>query len=63
MIPRFNTAEGYDALKLLIGGSGNTGIGLHSLFNNLNGDWNTGVGFGSLFLSPGMRIRALALLP
>ena len=51
--PGFNTAEGEDALKLLIGGFGNTGIGFKSLFNNLNADWNTGVGFGSLFRSRG----------
>ena len=49
--PGFNTAEGDQALFLLFGGIGNTGLGWRSEFSNIGASFNTGVGAGSLVLN------------
>src|SRR5882757_3648855 len=49
--PGFNTAEGDQALFLLFGGLGNTGLGWRSNFSAIGASFNTGVGAGSLVLN------------
>src|SRR5207247_6100434 len=49
--PNFTTAEGCDALSLLINGAGNTGLGWFSLSLDTTGSFNTGVGGGALALN------------
>src|ERR1043166_7548584 len=49
--PAFTTAEGCNALALLGGGLGNTGIGWFSLFLANEASFNTGVGAGALALT------------
>ena len=51
--PGFNTAEGDQALFLLFGGLGNTGLGWRSEFSNIGASFNTGVGAGALVLNNG----------
>jgi len=51
--PGFNTAEGDQALFLLFGGIGNTGLGWRSEFSNIGASFNVGVGAGSLVLNNG----------
>jgi hypothetical protein len=63
--PNFTTAEGCDALSLLITGAGNTGLGWRSLFLDTTGSFNTGVGAGTLALNNGSSntaVGAAALL-
>jgi len=47
----FNTAEGQQALQLLIGGVANTGLGWRSNFTAVGANFNTGVGAGTLVLN------------
>ena len=47
----FNTAEGCQALQLLIGGFANTGLGFKALFANDGASFNTGAGAGTLLLN------------
>jgi len=49
--PNFTTAEGYNALKALTTGVGNTAVGTFSLFDVSTGNFNTAVGAGSLDLN------------
>jgi len=49
--PGFNTAEGDQALFLLFGGFGNTGLGWRSGFSAVGANFNTGVGAGTLVLN------------
>ena len=49
--PHFTTAEGCNALFLLGGGLGNTGIGWYSNFLAGDASFNTGVGAGTLALT------------
>src|SRR5215472_14888389 len=49
--PGLNTATGDQALFLLFGGFGNTGLGWRSLFSAVGANFNTGVGTGSLVLN------------
>jgi len=63
--PGFTTAEGCLALQNLTSGSGNTGIGWHSLFTTTTASLNTAVGAGSLLFNTGdtnTATGALALL-
>ena len=46
--PRFNTAEGQDALFSLKDGAANTAIGYHALYFNATGDSNTAIGLDGL---------------
>jgi hypothetical protein len=49
--PNFTTAEGDQALQLLNGGLGNTGLGWRALFSGVTFNFNTGVGAGALVLN------------
>jgi uncharacterized coiled-coil protein SlyX len=49
--PNFTTAEGFQALQLLNGGLGNTGLGWRALFSGVTFNFNTGVGAGALVLN------------
>jgi hypothetical protein len=49
--PRFNTAEGQNALFSLTLGSANTAVGWFSLFSNIDGSFNTATGAGSLLFN------------
>src|SRR5882672_9882079 len=49
--PGFNTAEGQQALQLLIGGFANTALGWRSNFSAIGASFNVGVGAGSLVLN------------
>jgi Chaperone of endosialidase len=49
--PRFNTAEGQNALFSLTTGSGNTAVGWLSLRSNATGNFNTAIGAGSLVVN------------
>ena len=63
--PRFNTAEGQNALFSLTTGIANTANGWYSLFSNTGGNLNTGVGAGTLLFNTGndnTAIGAAALL-
>jgi hypothetical protein len=51
--PRFNTAEGQNALFSLTSGVANTGVGWRSLFSNTDGSYNTAVGAGTLLFNIG----------
>jgi hypothetical protein len=51
--PNYTTAEGCNALHLLTGGFGNTGIGWYALFGTSSGNFNTAVGGGALVLNNG----------
>jgi hypothetical protein len=49
--PAFNTAEGCNALHVVTGGIGDTGVGWYSLFLDTTGSFNTGLGAGTLVLN------------
>jgi uncharacterized coiled-coil protein SlyX len=49
--PGFNTAEGDNALKFLIGGFGNSAFGWFSNFSAVGASFNTGAGAGTLALN------------
>jgi hypothetical protein len=51
--PRFNTAEGQNALFSLTTGAANTAVGWRSLFSNTDGSYNTAVGAGTLLFNIG----------
>ena len=51
--PRFNTAEGQNALSGLTTGIGNTAVGWFSLFSNTDGSFNTALGAGTLLFNLG----------
>ncbi len=51
--PRFNTAEGQNALFNLSTGVANTGAGWYSLFSNTDGSYNTALGAGTLLFNVG----------
>lgn len=51
--PRFNTAEGQNALLNLSTGVGNAAVGWYSLFSNTDGSYNTAVGAGTLIFNIG----------
>ncbi len=51
--PRFNTAEGQNALLNLSNGVGNAAVGWYSLFSNTDGSYNTAVGAGTLIFNIG----------
>jgi hypothetical protein len=49
--PRFNTAEGQNALFSLTTGSANTAVGWYSLFSDTEGSFNTATGAGALLFN------------
>jgi hypothetical protein len=49
--PRFNTAEGQNALFSLTTGSANTAVGWFSLFSDTEGSFNTATGAGALLFN------------
>jgi hypothetical protein len=49
--PRFNTAEGQNALFSLTIGSANTAVGWFSLFSDTDGSFNTATGAESLLFN------------
>ena len=49
--PRFNTAEGQNALFSLTTGSANTAVGWFSLWGNTEGSFNTATGAGALLFN------------
>ena len=49
--PRFNTAEGQNALFNLTTGSANTAVGWYSLFSDTDGSFNTATGAGALLFN------------
>ncbi len=51
--PRFNTAEGQNALFSLTTGVANTAAGWYSLFSNTDGSYNTALGAGTLLFNVG----------
>src|SRR5215471_2327432 len=51
--PRFNTAEGQNALSSLTTGVANAAVGWYSLFSNTDGSFNTGLGAGTLLFNLG----------
>jgi hypothetical protein len=51
--PRFNTAEGTNALKNVSTGVGNAAVGWFSLFSDTDGSYNTAVGAGTLLFNLG----------
>jgi hypothetical protein len=51
--PRFNTAEGQNALSGLTTGIANTAVGWFSLFSNNDGSFNTATGAGTLLFNVG----------
>ena len=51
--PRFNTAEGQNALLNLSTGVGNAAVGWYSLFSNTDGSYNTALGAGTLLFNVG----------
>jgi hypothetical protein len=57
--PGLNTAEGDQALQLLIGGFANTALGWRSNFSAIGASFNVGVGAGSLVLNGGDANTAL----
>jgi hypothetical protein len=63
--PNFTTAEGCNALRNLVGGAANTGVGSYALSSDVQGNFNTAVGGGALVLNTGdnnTAVGAAALL-
>ena len=54
--PRFNTAEGQNALFSLTTGAANSAVGWYSLWSNTDGSYNTALGAGTLLFNTGDQI-------